>query len=146
MELLPMTEGVLRYDPGSGEWKRVSSLRRSELPEGYNMVYFRNLMCPSCLLLDLKFPDLVATYACTTTVTVVTCMWFTRLCLSRPARAAFVDFSVKESPTLYLARVVRGRAEKEAYIIGALSLAEYRSYIHRSLGMRPCPRSPLSRL
>ena len=98
---LPSREGIIRLDPATGSWARLSELKKSGLAEGFNIVYFRNLMCSACRLLDIKFPDLINMYSCRATITVVTCMWFSKLCLTHAARRAFEESKVRESPLLF---------------------------------------------
>ena len=137
---LPSREGITRFDPATGGWARLSELKKSGLAEGFNIVYFRNLMCSACRLLDIKFPDLVDMYSCRATITVVTCMWFSKLCLTHAAGRAFEEFKVRESPTIYAALVRGGSIVREAVIIGTLSLSEYRSYLAKAIGLRACSK------
>ncbi len=135
---LPINEGINRYDPSRGKWVRVSRLSPSELVEGCNLIYFRNLLCTPCRIFDLKLPDLVASYACRCAIFMVTCGFYARLCLSRQARDAFTAFGVREAPTVYVAIASGGRVVREAYIVGNLSLSEFRSYVLRSFGIGRC--------
>lgn len=138
MRGLPDSEGVYRYVKERDAWQPLPSFTPKDLVEGCNFVYFRNLMCVPCRVFDLKFPDVVSSYSCRCTFTVVTCGFYKRLCMSRAAKEAFSAFRVSEGPTLYVAIVREGRPETEAIMVGNPSIAELRSYLYRTLRLRAC--------
>ncbi len=138
MGQLPGTEGVHRFDPLRKDWERLQRLTPSELQEGCNFIYFRNVMCVPCRVFDLKFPDVLRAYSCRCSFFVVTCGFYGRLCMSRPAKEAFSAFKVKEGPTIYVALVRGGRPAREAVIVGNPSISELRSYLYKNLGLRAC--------
>ncbi|ADL19226.1 hypothetical protein ASAC_0820 [Acidilobus saccharovorans 345-15] len=140
-DVIPKAEGVYVYSKGKG-WSKAGCLSPSSLSDGLNLIYFRNNWCASCAVLDLKMPDIVEMYYCRATIYVVSCTWFTTMCLDTMARRAFQQFKIKDSPTLYWAVVSQGRLLKELRMIGVPSLSELKKYVASNLGVRPCvPRA-----
>jgi thiol-disulfide isomerase/thioredoxin len=141
---IPTEDGVYLFEPGRGWLKLATLLTPSSLKNGISMIYFKNNWCVPCRVLDLKMPDIIRMYSCKASLYVVTCKWFTSLCLDTVARRAFQAFKVTDSPTLWWAVVSGGRIVKEVRIAGVPSIAELRKYVSDNLGIGPCRASSRS--
>ncbi len=108
-------------------------------------MYFRNNWCASCAVFDLKVPDIVELYSCRASMFIISCTWFTSMCLDTAARRAFMAFKVKDSPTLIFVEVKDGAPVRELRVVGALSLSELKKYILANLHMQPCKRAARGR-